>query len=306
MTWFVITLIGPLLFAITNYIDKILLEKYFKTGGIGAILIFSAFLSILILPILFYVDPTVFQVSPLHVLALATVGIINALVLFFYLKALTNEEVSVAVIFYQLVPVFAYGLGYLILGETITILQLAAMAIIILGTSIVAFEMDIENRFYLKRKTILYMLAAAFCWALGSVIFKAVALEEEVVRSLFWEHLMLTIIGIGLFTFVRSYRKQFMIAFRTNAGPLLMLNAVNESAYMAGNIVFAFAYMLAPIALVLLANSYQSIFVLLIGVFLTFFFPRTVKEKIHLKHLGQKGLAIAVTALGTYILYLSQ
>jgi len=302
MTWFLLALIGPFLYAITNFIDKVLLEKYFKEGGVGTLLIVSGVLSIIALPFLFIIDPTPFQVSPPHILALASVGVLNVLLLFFYLKALKGDEVSVSIIFYQLVPVFAYGLGFFILGETLTTVQLIAMAIIILGTSIVAFEIDQESKFQLRTKTILYMTAAAFSWALGSVIFKAVALEESVVRSLFWEHLILTIIGLGLLVFVKTYRHHFVTAMRENSKAILSLNVLNEVLYMLGNIAFAFAYLLAPIALVLLANSYQLIFVLVIGVLLTLFFPHILKEKVHVRTIWQKVFAILVTALGTYLL----
>jgi drug/metabolite transporter (DMT)-like permease len=302
MSWFLLAVIGPFLYAVTNYIDKLVLEKYFKQGGVGTILIFSALFSALVLPFLFAIDPTVFSVGPLYIAVLAAVGILNALVLFFYLKALDDEEVSVAIVFYQLVPVFAYGLGYLILGETLTALQIVAMLVIILGTSIISFEIDAENRFKLRHRTALYMLAASFCWALGAVLFKAVALEEQVVRSLFWENLMLAVIGVGLFVFARSYRGHFLTAFRENSRAILSLNALNETVYIAANVVMAFAYLLAPVSLVLLANSYQALFALAIGAFLTFFFPRLAAEKVHLRHVAQKALAIAVTALGTYLL----
>lgn len=305
MTWFFIALIGPFLYAITNHIDKVLLEKYFKEGGVGTLLIFSALLSGIALPFLFLIDPTPFQVSPMHIFVLAGVGILNVLVLWFYLEALKDEEASIAVVFYQLVPVFGYGLGYIILGETLSTLQLIAMATIILGTAIVAVEIDVENKFRLRTKTVFLMTAAALMWGLESVIFKAVALEERVVRSLFWEHLMLTIIGIGIFLFVRSYRKHFITAVRKNSIGILSLNVLNESLYMSGNIAFSFAYLLAPVALVLLTQSYQPVFVLAIGILLTLFLPRISVEKIQAKHLWQKGMAIAVTGLGTYLLFIA-
>jgi len=195
-------------------------------------------------------------------------------------------------------------LGYLILGEVLTTMQLIAMAVIILGTSIVSFEIDADNKFRMRGKTIFFMVFAALCWALESVIFKAVALEENVVRSLFWEHLMLALAGVVIFLTIRSYRKHFMEAIKSNSGRILGLNFANESLYMLGNMAFAFAYLLAPVALVLLTESYQPLFVLAIGVFLTLFFPHLTNEKIHLKHLGQKLLAIAVTGIGTYLLFM--
>jgi drug/metabolite transporter (DMT)-like permease len=305
MIWFFIALIGPFLYALTNHIDKLLLEKYFKRDGVGTLILFSSLLSGLALPFLFFADKTVLNVDGIHILALAAVGILNALVLLCYLIALKNDEASVTVIFYQLVPVFGGILGYFLLGEVLTQLQILAMITIILGTTIISFEIDVENKFKLRRKTILPMLAAAFFWALGSVIFKAVALEENVLRSLFWEHLMLTLIGIGVFIFMRSHRAKFISAIRNNSKAILSLNFLNEILYIFGNIIFAFAYLLAPIGLVLITESFQPIFVLAIGVFLTIFFPKISVEKIQAKHIWQKIFAICVTGIGTYLLFIS-
>jgi len=303
MQWFFIALIGPFMYALTNHIDKILLEKYFKEGGVGTIILFSSLISVVVLPFLFLADRTVFSVGGIKILALVAVGILNALVLWCYLLALKNEEASVAIVFYQLVPVFAYVLSYFILGEILTHTQLIAMTIIILGTTIISFEIDSENKFKFRRKAILPMLASSFFWALGSVIFKAVALEENVWRSLFWEHLTLLTIGIVIFTFIRSYRTNFLSAIKSNSKAILSLSAINEFLYISGNLAFAFAYMLAPVALVLLADSFQSIFALIIGVLLTVFLPMVSVEKIQAKHLWPKIIAITLTGIGTYILF---
>jgi len=302
MIWFFIALIGPLLYALTNHIDKVLLEKYFREGGVGTLIIVSSVLSAIALPFLFWADPTALSMDGRSILVLVAVGILNTLVLWLYLLALKNEEASITVVFYQLVPVFGLVLGYFILGEVLTKMQIIAMAIIILGTTIISFEMDADNKFKLRRSTVALMLAAAFLWAFESVIFKVVALEENVWRSLFWEHLVLLIVGIIIFLTVRSYRTHFMMAIRSNSAAILSLNVANETLYMLGNIAFAYAYLLAPIALVLLAESFQPIFVLGIGVFLTIFFPKISAEKIHAKHLWQKIIAICITGIGTYLL----
>lgn len=305
MQWFFIALIGPFMYAMTNHIDKILLEKYFKQGGIGTILLFSSFLAVLVLPFCFLADRTVLSIGIIQILILAVVGVLNTMVLWCYLLALKDTEASVAIVFYQLVPVFAYILSFFILGETLTHIQLIAMAIIILGTTVVSFEIDSENKFTIRRKTILPMFAASFFWALGSVIFKAVAIEENVWRSLFWENLTLFVIGIIVFILVRSYRENFLSAIRSNSKAILSFGVVNEILYIFGNVAFSFAYMLAPIALVLLTDSFQSIFALIIGILLTVFLPQVSIEKIQAKHIWQKIIAICITGIGTYLLFLS-
>ena len=304
MTWFFIALIGPFMYALTNHIDKILLEKYFKNNGVGTIILFSSIFSVVVLPFLFFIDKTVLDVGGLQIIVLLIVGILGALVLWCYLLALKNEEVSVAIVFYQLMPVFGYILSYFILGETLSKLQIVAMVIVILGTAIISFEIDAENKFKLRRKTILPMLAASFFWALGGVLFKLVALEENVWRSFFWENVGLLVVGIIIFIFIRSYRKNFLLAMRNNSKKILSLNALNESFYILGNFAFAYAYMLAPIALVLLTDSFQSVFALMIGVFLTVFFPKISTEKIQAKHIWPKIIAICITGIGTYLLFM--
>src|SRR3989338_3468803 len=91
---FFIALIGPLLYALTNHIDKILLEKYFKKGGVGTLILFSSLLSALALPFLFMADTTALSMGGMSILALAVVGILNVLVLWCYLLALNDEDAT--------------------------------------------------------------------------------------------------------------------------------------------------------------------------------------------------------------------
>lgn len=302
MSWFLIALIGPFLYALTNHIDKILLEKYFKIGGIGTLLLFSSLLSVLALPIILIVDPSVFAVSSLNILILTGVGILDVVVLACYFIALNNDEASIVIVFYQLMPVFGYALGYFILGETLTRIQLIAMTMILSGTAIVSIEVDEENNLKLRHRTIIPMLLASFFWALEGVIFKAVELQENVWRSFFWQHVALLVIGIFIFTFIGKYRQHFLHAIRQNSATIISLNVLNESLYMLGNFAFAYAFLLAPVALVLLTQSFQPIFVLIIALILTIFFPRIATEKIHIRHLLPKIVAILITGIGTYLL----
>lgn len=302
MAWFFLTLIGSFLYALTNHIDKILLSKYFKKGGVGTLMLFSSLLSGLALPFLFWADPTVFDTTITNIIILFVVGLLSVSVLWLYFIALKDEEVSVAIVFTQLVPVFGLILGYFILDEVLSKIQLIAMAIIILGTTIVSFEIDTDNKFTLRRQTIALMLMATFFWALGSTTFKFIALEESVIRSLFWEHLTLTFVGVILFIFFRTYRTDFLNAIKINSRKILLLNVSNEIFYMFGNIIISFSYLMAPVAIILLINSFQPIFVFVIGIFFTLFFPKISAEKIRAKYLLQKLLAISVTGIGTYIL----
>jgi drug/metabolite transporter (DMT)-like permease len=302
MSWFFLALIAPFLYALTNQIDKALLDKYFKVSGVGTLIIFSGVLSILALPVIYFFDPTVFAIGTKEMLIMLFVGILNLTLLWAYLVALKDDEASIIIVFYQLVPVFALVLGYYLLGETITSMQGIAMAIIIFGTTLVSFEINDDNNFKLKRQTVFFMLIASVLWALESVLFKYVALEENVLRSLFWHNLALAGAGVLVFCFIPKYRHHFLESIKVNSAAIFSVNVLNEIIYMVANAVYGFAYMLAPIALVLLTNSFQPIFVFAIGVFMTLYFPHIISEKIEAKHLWQKLLAIIITSIGTFIL----
>lgn len=302
MSWTLLIITGPLLYACANQIDKVLLTKYFKSGGVGTLMLFSSLLSIIPIPFLYYADSTVLQVDLFSIFILGLVGLLNIAILWLYFIAMQEDEASIVVVFYQLVPVIGYVLGYFILGETLTHTQLIAMAVIIIGATTISFDLDAKNKFKVRGKTILCMSGASFFWALSSVIFKAVAMEENVLRSLFWEHITLTLFGVGLLLFGHTYRKHFYIALKENSKKIIGLNVLNESIYIIGTVLFSFAYTMAPVALTLLANSFQAFFVLAIGFLLTIFLPNVISEKIESKFVWQKITAICITGVGTYFL----
>lgn len=299
---FLLALTSPLLYAATNHIDNILLGKYFKEGGVGTLMMFSALLAFLALPILYFIDPGVFAVSNEHKLMLVGIGVINTLLLWSYLQALFNDEPTVVIIYYQLVPVLGLVMAYFVLGETITTLQAFAMAIIILGAIVMTVAIDKDGQLQFRLKTAGFMLLASICWAAESTFFKVVALEENPVRSFFWEHVSLVGIGILMGILITSYRKSFLQALRVNGSPILGVNILNEGLYISGNFVAAIVVVLVPVSLTLLMNSFQPLFVLLIGVALTVLFPRMGVQHVTKDQMTQKIVAICLTGIGVLLL----
>jgi uncharacterized membrane protein len=112
MNWFLIALIGPLLWSIVNHLDKFLLNKYFKGGGTGSLLIFSSLIGIFMLPIFYFINPNILNVSFNNVLILLLINIPYVLYILFYLYALDKDEASIVVPLFQMIPVLGYFLGF--------------------------------------------------------------------------------------------------------------------------------------------------------------------------------------------------
>lgn len=299
-SWVIPAFIPPVLYALVNLIDKNLLSKYFKEGGVGTLILFSSLLSVLAVPLCWIIDPTVFDVGAAEILVLGCTAMLDILLLWLYLLALKEDEPSVIITYYQLVPVIGLVLGYLILKEVVSSDRLVAATIIIFGTTIISFQFEKGKQAAFRLRTALLMLGACTCWALGNVLFKDIALTSNLWRSLFWKHAILALVGVILFAMIPTYRYHFLRSLKENSTTILSLNVLNEVLYMVGSAASAFATMRAPVALVQLAITYQAFFVLGIGIVLSRFFPRLEADRLNRNHLPQKIIAIVVTGVGTY------
>lgn len=232
------------------------------------------------------------------------VGIFSALAVFAYLFALEDEEATVVVPFYQTIPIFSGILGYLFLGEEVTTSQIIGMLIIISGSIILSLEIDEVNNFKFKTKAVILMLISSFLFTINAIIFKKVALESSFWVSIFWENVGLLVTGLFIFIFFKNYRKLFIGVFKENRAKVMIFNIVSEILVLIGNISLQYALMLAPVALVLLVDSYQPIFVLIWAVIFYFLFPNIFKEELDRKNLIKKIISILIIGLGTTIVYI--
>ncbi|MBP6858900.1 MAG: DMT family transporter [Candidatus Pacebacteria bacterium] len=306
MTWFLCAVAATLLWALVNHADKYLLSSHGNGGheGIGALMLFSTGIAALVLPILYLIRPDVILVDMADALMLILVGLITAASIYVYLTALNEEDTSVVVIFFQLIPVIGYFLGWLILGETLTMGQIVASLIILAGTTIVAFEYEHDEGFSFKWKVVILMSLFALMTALSEVVFKDVALTQEFIPSLFWNHVGLLCFGVGLSVFVPAYRHQFSSMLRSNPIKIFSINMGSEVITIAGNVCFLYAMTLAPVALVMLVGSFQSIFAFLLAVVFVVFFPRLgVKEKLTREHIVLKLGSILMVGAGSILLF---
>lgn len=300
MHWFFIALIGPVLYSIANHTDKYLISKYLKGGAVGSLIIFSALFNIVALPVILLVHPNVFTVSYSEAVILALNGMLLVTSVLCYFYALHKEEASYVVPFYQTIPIFGFVLAYFVLGETITPIQALGSVAIILGATALSFEFEEQTVF--KKEVVLLMLTASLLAATSDVVFKSVAIDAGFWASIFWAQIGQISLGLIFLLFVTPYRTQFFAMIRENNLSVLGLNSLSEVLFIVAEATGQFAILLAPIVFVLLVNSFQPLFVFVIGIFLTLFFPHISNESISRRHLLQKCIGIGAIVVGTYVI----
>src|ERR1035437_4640458 len=166
MTWFFIALLNPILHAGVNHFDKYLISKYFKNVQVGSLVIFSALFSIILLPLVIYLAPDFMQVSLLHGVILTFNGMLLVVAIICYLYALEDDEASIVVPLFQMIPIFGLILGFIFLRESIAFGKIIGALIVILGS--VVLSLDIQNKHtQLKKKIIFLMILSSLCYAVN-------------------------------------------------------------------------------------------------------------------------------------------
>lgn len=304
--WFFLALVAPILWSVINHIDKYVLSKYKDGRGIGALLIFSSLSSMIVLPFLAILYRSkLFNISFGDFSILFIIGFLSASAFYFYLKAMDAEEASIVIPLFQFDAIFGYILSFFILGELLNINQILASILILIGILLLSLEIDIDNKFKLKKKILILVGISSFLFALSGVLFKKLTLVDSFWISIFWQYVGLTVFGILILIFAKKMRKDFLEMFAVSRRNILALNVMSEILYIAGAVTNNFAILLAPVALVFVVNSYQPLFVFIVGVLLTLLIPKFVMEKISRKHFTHKLISIIIILIGSYLLYLS-
>ncbi|MCW1930631.1 MAG: EamA family transporter [Candidatus Kerfeldbacteria bacterium] len=297
--WIVLTFVAALLWATTNYIDKLLLSRLHVQTGPSILILFSSVIAFFSVPLLFFFAPGIEVAMHTSTLLLASIGVLYALGLYFYFLALQYDDTSTIIPFFQLAPVITVILAYIFLHQHLGSQNIIAIIIVIVGGLLLSVDTRVGIRF--RKEVVIYMLIASLCFAIGSVIFRGLATEDNFWNSWFWEQVGLAIFGIILLC-IPGYRRTFVASMRSafRSVSFLTINGVNETITLIGNGCIRFASLLAPVGIVaVLSNAIQPVIVFIFGIALTLFFPHLIKENVEKKQLLHKVCAIIIMVIGS-------
>ncbi len=301
MTWLLFAIGAPLLWSIVNIADQYLVEKY-ANGRLtsGALTLFSSLIGIFVAIFIYIFVENVFEISLFDKLILILTGVFTIGWIILYLVSLQREKISAIVPYFMTVPIFGYIFGYIFLGETITLTQFTGSVIILLGVAILSFDYSIGKRHF-KWKTFFYMMLACLMISLIGIIFKYVAITESFWISSFWVYLGLGLTGLLIYFLVPTYRRGFLSMLKKGGIKILSINFASEVLSIIGNLLSAYAVLLAPIFLVYLFESLQPGILLILTLICTKFFPKIIKEDLSQRVLIPKIIAIVIVIIGSIL-----
>jgi drug/metabolite transporter (DMT)-like permease len=300
MNWFFLALFSTTLFSITAFFDKYLVSKFFKKKGAAVLTFFTALTGVLLLPVILIIKPDVSRILIGDIIILTSSGIIFVFALLPYYLVLRKEDVSSVTPYYQAIPVFAYLLGLLFLHEQLTILQIIASLLIVLG----AIGLTIDRSAKASKvnwRVFWLMMASVLMYALNSFAFKFVEERSDFWTTSFWEYVGFALAAAAILA-IKKYRRQVAETFRVNAKKIVAISLTNDIIYLTGKVILNYASLLAPLALVSVVGSAQPFVVLILGVVLTILMPKIFKEDISRRTLTRKAAFIVLIIAGAVIL----
>ena len=298
--WLLYAFSGPLLWAISTHIDKFLVDKYFRHSDTAVLMVFTAFLGLVALPVIWLFEPKVLALPWLATGVMTVSGILYMGAMLFYLRAIQSEEASVVAPLFQANTLFTFVLGLIFLHELPRWQELLGAGLVVTGALGLSLDKNLHLHSF-KLQLVLLMLAATFVLALSSVVFKFFAVQDEFWSTTFW-----TFVGEGLFgiaiLLVPKYRRQFVTLFRRNPGAVIGVNAANELINLGGGLGVRYASLLAPVALVSAISATSTFFVFLFGILLTVFFPKIGREDLSARNVYQKAVGGLLIMAGVVLM----
>lgn len=121
MQWYFLAFLSPLLWAISNHIDKYILSRYLKKANSGVLAIFAGLVGFLFsLGVLIFSPENILGINFLNGIIIILNGALLIIAFIPYYYALNNEDASSIAPFYQTIPIFSFILGFFILKESIS------------------------------------------------------------------------------------------------------------------------------------------------------------------------------------------
>jgi drug/metabolite transporter (DMT)-like permease len=297
--WLLFAFLGPLSWAVSTHIDKYLVDRYFPDSDTAVLMVFTALVGIVALPLIWALHPGVFEPPLRAMLVMTASGVMYIASMLFYLRAIQSEEASVVAPLFQATTIFSFLLAWAMLGETLSWRAGAGAALIVAGVLFLSLGSGLRLQ-RMKTRVVIGMLICTFILALSNVLFKFYAVADDFWTTTFWTFVGEALFGVGILA-IPHYRRQFVDLVRRHPGPLLGINGANELINVGAGLAVRYASMLAPVALVAAVASTTTLFVFILGTALSAFAPGLSREDISRRELSRKAVAVVIVTAGVLL-----
>lgn len=294
--WILLPLLAAFFWALTNLGDKYFVEG--KVSNPFVFLFWTTFIGFVALPFYFFFD---LKISGINLFWVFVTSVGYFFCAAFYFLAIKKEEISRVVILYNLVPIFVFGLSFLVLGEVLYKNQLWAFLILLIGGLVSSIHVKKKGAFW--SRALPFMILSILFYAIYSVTLRFVSPQESSYVILWWHLIFMACLSLLLFLFSK-FRSDFKKDFNKYKGQLVLAGLLIFCFDTVAVFFYISALSISPVALVQALLSSQAIMVFLMGVAISLFNKKVLREELDKKNILLKLTALILVVVGICILYL--
>jgi drug/metabolite transporter (DMT)-like permease len=301
MSWLVIIILSYLFFSLASLGDKIILAGSPKPKSYTFYVGLLNILAVLLIP---FIDHFTFPTltALFWIILEAVVYVVGLYAMFVAIEEFDVSKVMPTIGAAQ--PIFIFLLAWMFWGsQEITLANTIAFVVLLLGSVIISIEKNPK----LTRDSLVLTFLTALMFSLDYVFTKFVYLNQSFLQGFIWMRIF-SALFVMVFFFDRQFRKEVFAkqnVLGKNTGVVFLST---QAAGGIANILQNFAISLAPVAYLAIMNSLkgiQYVFLFAITLFLSFFFPKVLKEETSKRVIIQKIISILLIAAGLAILVMN-
>jgi len=297
--WLLVTILAYLFFAIASFGDKLVLAGKPKPISYTFYMGVFGLLALLFIPFANFSLPGAAGLG--WIILDAFIHILGIYTMYIALKKFEVSKVIATIGATQ--PIFIFILTWVFFEpKTLPVADIFAFIILVLGSLIISIDRNIET----TGKYLAITLFSSLMFAFDYIFLKQVFLSTSFLNGIIWLSIFLFL--LVMFLLIRKkYREEILskpMAFDRKTDAAFLLAQVFGGM---GNLFQNFAISLVPVAFLAIVNSLkgiQYVFLFLITLFISLFFPKVLKEELSKKIIFQKIISIVLIGAGLAILIL--
>ena len=298
--WLLIIIIAYLFFALASLGDKLVLagrpkpiSYTFYIGVFGLFIIFF-------IPFIKFGFPN--AVALLWIALDAAVHIAGVYAMFVALEKFDVSKVMATIGATQ--PIFIFILTCVFWGwQALPLIYIIAFLLLFIGSVIISAEKNFETTGNYLKITIL----SSLMFSLDYVFAKFVFLNQPFLQGVIWIMLFIFLFVL-VFLLKKSHRKEIFARRMVSNKKTQLTFLFAQICGGIANFLQSFAIYLAPVAFLAIINSLkgiQYVFLFIITLFFSFFYPKILKEEISKKIVVQKMVSIVLIVVGLALLVIN-
>lgn len=304
MNWFAFSIIAYFLIALEVILDKFLISSE-RVSHPAIYAFYSGVMSLcafLLFPFGFHLisfSNTIFS------LMAGMIFVYGILSLFFAMKK--SEASQVTMVVGATIPVIIYFLSIIFLKEHLSGIELGGVLALIFGGIWISIDLNRKSsqRFFVGFYSSILagiFLAISYAW------FKHFYHQDNFINVYIWTRfgVMLGALSLLLNGYWRKVIFKSLLNFKKpdsghkSSGVIFILN---KALGGAGSILKEYATAIGSVTIVNALISVEYVFVFLLGIFFSFWFPVVFKEKMNVENIFQKISATIIIAIGLVLVF---